>query len=32
VPAKVAARAMQLDRRLSQIAQVKVSAQIPLIP
>jgi hypothetical protein len=32
VPAKLAARAMQLDRRLSQIAQAKVSAQIPLIP
>ncbi len=32
VPAHTAARAIQLDRRLSQIAQVKVSAQIPLIP
>ena len=32
VPAKVAARAIQLDRRLSQVAQVKVSSQIPLIP
>lgn len=32
VPPKVAARAIQLDRRLSQIAQVKVSSQIPLIP
>ena len=32
VPAKVAARAIQLDRRLSQIAQAKVSAQIPLVP
>jgi aspartyl aminopeptidase len=32
VPAKAAARAMQLDRRLSQVAQVKVSSQIPLIP
>jgi len=32
VPAKVAARAMQLDRRLSQVAQVKVSSQIPLVP
>lgn len=32
VPPKVAARAMQLDRRLSQLAQAKVSSQIPLIP
>lgn len=32
VPAKVAARAIQLDRRVSQVAQVKVSSQIPLIP
>lgn len=32
VPAKVAARAIQLDRRLSQVLQVKVSSQIPLIP
>jgi hypothetical protein len=32
VPTKVAARAIQLDRRLSQVAQVKVSQQIPLIP
>jgi Spy/CpxP family protein refolding chaperone len=32
VPAKIAARAIQLDRRLSQVAQVKVSQQIPLIP
>jgi hypothetical protein len=32
VPPKVAARAIQLDRRLSQVAQVKVSSQIPLIP
>jgi hypothetical protein len=32
VPAHTAARAIQLDRRLSQIAQVKVSSQIPLIP
>jgi Spy/CpxP family protein refolding chaperone len=32
VPPRVAARAIQLDRRLSQVAQVKVSSQIPLIP
>lgn len=32
VPAKVAARAIQLDRRVSQVMQVKVSSQIPLIP
>ena len=32
VPAKAAARAMRIDRRLSQVAQVKVSSQIPLIP
>jgi Spy/CpxP family protein refolding chaperone len=32
VPARVAARAIQLDRRLSQVAQVKVSSEIPLIP
>lgn len=32
VPARIAARAIQLDRRLSQVTQVKVSAQIPLIP
>ena len=31
VPAKVAARAIQLDRRLSQVMQVQVSSQIPLI-
>jgi Spy/CpxP family protein refolding chaperone len=32
VPPKVAARAIQLDRRLSQVMQVKVSSQIPLVP
>jgi Spy/CpxP family protein refolding chaperone len=32
VPARVAARAIQLDRRVSQVMQVKVSSQIPLIP
>ena len=32
VPANVAARAIQLDRRVSQVVQVKVSSQIPLIP
>jgi hypothetical protein len=31
VPPKVAARAIQLDRRLSQVMQVQVSSQIPLI-
>jgi len=31
VPPKVAARAIQLDRRLSQVVQVQVSSQIPLI-
>jgi Spy/CpxP family protein refolding chaperone len=31
VPAKVAARAMQIDRRLSNAAQMEVSAQIPLV-
>jgi Spy/CpxP family protein refolding chaperone len=31
VPAKIAARAMQIDRRLSNIAQVEVSAQLPLV-
>ncbi len=32
VPAKIAARAIQLDRRVSQVMQVKVASQIPLIP
>jgi hypothetical protein len=32
VPAKIAARAIQLDRRVSQVMQVKVSSQIPLVP
>lgn len=32
VPARVAARAIQLDRRVSQVMQVKVSSQIPLVP
>lgn len=31
VPPKVAARAIQIDRRLSQVMQVQVSSQIPLI-
>jgi Spy/CpxP family protein refolding chaperone len=31
VPPKVAARAIQLDRRLSQVVQIQVSSQIPLI-
>ena len=31
VPPKVAARAIQLDRRLSQVTQVQISSQIPLI-
>jgi Spy/CpxP family protein refolding chaperone len=32
VPPRIAARAIQLDRRISQVSQVKVSSQIPLIP
>jgi Spy/CpxP family protein refolding chaperone len=32
VPARIAARAIQLDRRLGQAMQVKISAQIPLVP
>jgi Spy/CpxP family protein refolding chaperone len=31
LPAKIAARAIQLDRRLSQVAQVQVSQKIPLV-
>ena len=31
VPAKIAARAIQLDRRLGQVAQVQISQQIPLV-
>jgi Spy/CpxP family protein refolding chaperone len=31
VPARVAARAIQLDRRLGQVTQVQLSSQIPLI-
>jgi Spy/CpxP family protein refolding chaperone len=31
VPAKVAARAIQLDRRLSNVAQIQLSQQIPLV-
>ena len=31
VPSKIAARAIQLDRRLGQVAQVQVSQQIPLV-
>jgi Spy/CpxP family protein refolding chaperone len=32
VPARIAARAVQLDRRLGLVAQVKISSQVPLIP
>jgi Spy/CpxP family protein refolding chaperone len=32
VPARTAARAIQLDRRLGNVAQVKISSQVPLIP
>ena len=32
VPKRVAARAIQIDRRLGLVAQVKVSSQVPLIP
>ena len=32
VPARTAARAIQLDRRLGLVAQVKISSQVPLIP
>jgi hypothetical protein len=32
VPARIAARAIQLDRRLGNVAQVKISSQVPLIP
>ena len=32
VPTRVAARAIQLDRRLGLVAQVKVSSQVPLSP
>jgi len=31
IPVKVAARAIQLDRRLSNVAQIQVSQQIPLV-
>ena len=31
VPVKVAARAVQLDRRLGQVTQVGLSSRIPLI-
>ena len=31
VPAKIAARAIHIDRRLGQVMQVKLSSQIPLI-
>jgi hypothetical protein len=31
VPSKIAARAIQLDRRLGQVAQVQISQQIPLV-
>jgi len=32
VPPRIAARAIQLDRRLGLVAQVKISSQVPLIP
>ena len=32
VPTRVAARAIQLDRRLGLVGQVKVSSQVPLMP
>ncbi len=32
VPARIAARAIQLDRRLGLVGQIKVSSQVPLIP
>ena len=32
VPARIAARAIQLDRRLGLVGQIKISSQIPLIP
>jgi hypothetical protein len=32
VPSRIAARAIQLDRRLGLVGQVKISSQIPLIP
>jgi hypothetical protein len=32
VPTRVAAHAIQLDRRLGLVGQVKVSSQVPLIP
>jgi hypothetical protein len=31
VPGKVAARAIQIDRRLSNLAQLEISSQIPLV-
>jgi len=31
IPAKIAARAIQLDRRLGQVAQVQISQRIPLV-
>jgi len=31
VPPKVAARAIQIDRRLSNATQVAISAQVPLV-
>lgn len=32
VPGRIAARAIQLDRRLGLVGQVKISSQVPLIP
>jgi hypothetical protein len=32
VPVKTAARAIQIDRRLSNVAQIQLSQQIPLVP
>jgi hypothetical protein len=31
LPGKLAARAMQIDRRLSNLAQLQISSQIPLV-
>jgi hypothetical protein len=31
LPSKMAARAIQLDRRLGQVAQVQISQKVPLV-
>jgi len=31
VPANIAARAIEIDRRLSNLAQIQISSQIPLV-